>query len=294
MVGAYRTIVWNDLIGRLTEQRIFDHYTPTLALPREPGWNVPSESAFAVLRIGHAMVREKYQLNDRFNGVSAAPNVAVLLQFFDKLSGQPLPPGTIWEIDWSRFFDMGRDNGGGFNHSAKIRPALPSALATLSTKKLALFPSAEGMLTSLAFRALMRGFLVGLPSGQAAAPAVSAKLGFGVRTLSSAQISASLTAAANDGLCAMDRNRCLSGDDIEVLSQHTPLFLYVLLEADIFGDGSKLGPVGSDFLCHAFAGGLRVPADDPDRNISTISGVGLPGTMPELLRFLEQHRSPEV
>jgi hypothetical protein len=293
-VEAYRRILWNDLIGRLTDSRIFAHHTPTLTQPRDANWNVPKESAFAVLRFGHSMVRSKYQLSVRLNGISGSTKVSDLLRFFDKDSGQDLPPADFWKIEWERFFQTGQNQGDGFNNSAPIRPAMTSALAELSTNKMSKFPSAEGALTSLAFRALMRGFFVGLPTGQAAARAVSAQLGFGIRSLSPEEIAASLKAASNEGLCKLGEMRCLDHGDIDALKVHTPLFLYVLLEAQIIGRGSKLGPVGSDFLCHAFAGGLRIPANDPDRNIQPISGIVLPGTMPGLLEFLEQHRSPEV
>ena len=293
-VAAYRKIVWDDLIGRLTDGQIYAHYTPTLTETREPGWNVPKESAFAVLRFGHTLVRTNYQLNPRLQGIGGGANVSDLLQFFDAKSGQPLPPASVWKIEWSRFFQTGVNHGAGFNNSSPIRPAMTYALTQLSTKKMSILPAAEGAQTSLAFRALMRGFYSGLPTGQAAARAVGAKLGFGVRMLTSPEIAAALTSASNEGKCGLKAIECLSGDDISVLAQRTPLFLYVLLEAQIIGGGSKLGPVGSDFLCHVFAGGLRLPADDPDKNILPISGIGLPGTMPELLGFLERHRSPDV
>lgn len=292
--AAYRNIVWNDVVKRLTGDEIFAHYDPSLALPRETGWNVPKESAFAVLRFGHAMVREAYQLSGDFEGVSAAARVGKLLQFFNSATSQKLPPAQIWKIEWSRFFQTGQNHGAGFNRSAPIRPAMAQALKELSKKRLAAFPSKEEAQISLAYRALMRGFLIGLPSGQASAARVSATLGFGIRTLTLAEIKGWLTAAAGEGLCKLGSVQCLTPDDIAILAERTPLFLYVLLEAQIIGGGSKLGPVGSDFLCHAFAGGLRLPPDDPDKNIASLFGIVLPGTMPELLGFLEQHSTPDV
>ena len=296
--AAYRNILWNDLVARLADSRIFAHYTPSLTLPRDPDWNLPNESAFAAMRFGHTMVRAQYQLNDIFHGIGGAARTTRLLQFLNRESsantGLALPPTDIWEIEWSRFFKTGRNRSSGFNNAAPIGPAIAAALAELPKEEPSRFPAAEGGQMSLAFRALMRGFLTGLPSGQAAARAVGANLGFGIRTLTSAEIAASLTAASNQGKCGLGSLQCLSAADISVLAERTPLFLYILLEAQIIGRGSKLGPVGSDFVCHTFAGSLRLPEDDPDRNISMISGIGLPGTMPELLKFLERHSTPGV
>ena len=291
---AYRGIIWNDLVARLAEARIFARHAPSLAQPRAPDWNIPQESAFAILRFGHSMVRAIYQLNATFDGVSAGARTSDLLQFFDRSSSHDLPPGEVWKIDWSRFFRTGQDHGSGFNNSAPIGPAMTAALGELATGKLSKFPAGENETTSLAYRALMRGFLTGLPSGQAAAREVSASLGFRINKLSRAKIRASLTAASNQGMCGIGSLQCLRASDIAVLAERTPLFLYVLLEAQIFGRGSRLGPVGSDFLCHTFVGSLRLPADDPEIGVELISGIGLPGTMSELLEFLEQHSSPVV
>jgi Animal haem peroxidase len=292
--AAYRKIVWDDLVARLADRQVFDWHTRTLSSPRERGWNIPKESAFAVLRFGHTMVRGTYLLNDRIPAVGSSLAVSTLLDFVDKDSGQTVPARNAWKIDWSRFFETSRNQDDGFNHSAPIRPAMAQALQELPKKKAARFPPKEGPQISLAFRSLMRGFYVKLPTGQAAARAVRASLGFDFTVLTSRQIADALTAASMQGKCGLGQVQCLNAADIAVLAERTPLFLYILLEAEIVGHGSRLGPVGSDFLCHAFAGGIRLPADDPDRNIEMISGIGAPGTMPDLLHFLGLHESPVV
>jgi hypothetical protein len=91
---------------------------------------------------------------------------------------------------------------------------------------------------SLAFRNLLRGYVLGLPSGQDMAKALK---NCGYRIPSS-----------RIDFDNIDRWHCLDSDLRKKLEKHTPLFLYLMLEAGQTGKGERLGPVASAILLEVF------------------------------------------
>ena len=87
---------------------------------------------------------------------------------------------------------------------------------------------------SLSFRNLKRGVMLGLPSGQDVAKAMKIK-----NPLTSAEI-----AKGTDGAVAKKHG----------LHEHTPLWYYILKEAEQRGGGEKLGPVGATIVAEVFVG----------------------------------------
>ena len=78
--------------------------------------------------------------------------------------------------------------------------------------------------------------------------------------------------------------------DIDILAEHTPLFLYVLLEAMTLENGRCLGVLGSQIVGEVLARTLLVSAQDTQSGIAdwqTYFETVPPSTMPELLNFLE-------
>ncbi len=82
-------------------------------------------------------------------------------------------------------------------------------------------------------RNLQRGVFLGLPSGQSIAGAI------GVNALTPEEI-----ATGPDGTAAAQHG----------LHKQTPLWYYILKEAQIKGNGEKLGPVGSTIVAEVFVG----------------------------------------
>ena len=114
---------------------------------------------------------------------------------------------------------------------------------------------------SLATRNLLRGRLVGLPTGQQAAKALR------LAPLTAAELSAGASA-----------------DQVDALRRHgffraTPLWYYILREAAVQQEGQRLGEVGSTIVVETFIGLIEstpgnVLEDGPIPNF----------TMPDLLR----------
>ena len=182
------------------------------------------------------MVRQTYSHNRIFQNAGFD-----LIFGFSGLSGQiigdlapnpptgPLPVPVLpsnWIIDWRRFYDLGTPEGTpnfGFNRARKIDPFLVQELHTL--------PGGGG---NLAFRNMKRGVNLGLPSGQDIAKAMRIK-----KPLTPAEI-----ASGSDGAVAKRQG----------LDKATPLWYYILKEAQVRHDGERLGPVGSTIVSEVFVG----------------------------------------
>jgi hypothetical protein len=222
---------------------------------------MPLEFAGAIYRLGHSMVREVYSHNRvfQFGQPSFGPATLQLLFSFSGLSGNisgelgglPALPSN-WVIDWRRFFDFKTPAGPGFqfNHSRKIDPLIIPALHTLPG-----FPA--GPEANLAFRNLRRGVILELPTGQDVADVVAGEIG--VTPMTSAEI-----ASGADGAVAAQLG----------FDSATPLWYYILKEAQVKGNGERLGPVGGRLLAEVFLG---LVAGDKD---SYLSDPGWKPTLP--------------
>lgn len=246
----YQWIVLFDFVERLTEpglvKRIKNAGRRFYRFRSRP--YMPAEFAAAAYRLGHSMVRERYSHNRIFRDGGVAPGTLGLLFNFTGKSGQIVgelaPPNagqnptgpqptlpSNWVIDWRRFFDLGTPPTTpdfSLNHARRLDSRIVPALHTL--------PGLSGREASLAFRNLRRGVILGLPSGQDVARAM------GVAKLTEDEVMAGLTAAEKANLRSHD------------LHQATPLWYYILKEAEVQHAGARLGAVGSTIIAEVFLG----------------------------------------
>jgi Animal haem peroxidase len=240
----YQWLVLHDFVARITapgslEKALHEgrrHYR----FCRVP--YLPVEFFAAAFQLGPTMVRETYSHNRIFSpdGEPAVPATPRMLNTFTgraggivgKLSPEPLTaPAPLsvlssnWIIDWRRYFDFGTPAQPRFrfNHSRQLDPFIAASLHDR--------PQAGG---NIALKTLQRGVLLGLPSGQDIAAAM--------------KISDPLTP-----------DEIASGPDGRVAKQHdlhldTPLWFYILKEAQQRGGGERLGPVGAGIVAEVFVG----------------------------------------
>lgn len=196
---------------------------------------IPIEFSVAAYRFGHSQVRPSYRLNfGPRDGAEFFAFAFLVSQDFNVDDPNDLRGGKRAArrfVDWQTFFNFG---DGRVRSNKKIDTKLSSVLMEL----LGLQVSSPGMPTdgvqSLASRNLMRHVNFGLPSGQAVARLMGAPV------LSPAQLSELES-------FGMDRS--------------TPLWFYILKEAEVMESGLRLGPVGGRIVGEVFIGLLKADAE---------------------------------
>lgn len=181
---------------------------------------IPLEFAGAVYRYGHSQNRLSYRINDEFG---SAP-------LFDRNDPEgslgagfrPVPGEKV--VDWRNLFDLDGDPQPASEIDTKVSPDLLD---------LPFVPKSQPPeRRSLASRNLVRGRRLGLPSGQAVARALD------LPVLESEDVGWDEALAAH--------GRPPDGE--------TPLWYYVLGEAEVETGGEKLGPVGGRLVAEVLVG----------------------------------------
>ena len=222
--------------------------------PRRPF--MPVEFSVAAYRYGHSQVRDEYALNTDKSVSLFAPRgeddgAADTLRGF-----QALPSGH--HLEWSRFFSLQPGDSGQF--AFKIDPFLPAPLLELPRGVVA----SDNDVTSLASRNLLRGRTFRLPSGEAIAERMAedgALLGHDPDNGADKIVRLSNAEAVSNS-DVRDLMQTLQG---EYAMQTTPLWLYILIESAIHGDGfdsrspgsgggDRLGPVGGRIVAEVLMG----------------------------------------
>lgn len=208
------------------------YFEPRLYRPRSAAF-VPVEFSVAAYRFGHSLVNPKYTLSDE-----SGERPIFDEEGNDLRGGSALPGGLV--IDWARFFPDA-EGAGELQNARKLDTRIAKPLLGLpfiTPDKDAIEPGtqADEIQQSLAFRNVMRGVALGLPSGQAVARALGAE-----RELANPQIHPELEAPAWRG--------------------EAPLWLYVLGEAasedeQVGGQGEQLGYVGATIVAETLLGML--------------------------------------
>lgn len=273
----YQWIVLNDFLPRIVDegilQEVLDNGPKFFKTPKGEPPCMPVEFSVAAYRLGHSMIRDEYEWNRIFNSEGQG-DIATLSNLFDfsGVSGKIQTLPSNWIIDWTRFYDFneidGIDNNPRSNSSHLIDTRLAGEL-----KNLPEFENENPDFQSLAIRNLLLGNRLGLPSGQMIAEKMN------VVVLSPGKIAD--VKHAHSSFLKQHR-----------LDIQTPLWYYILREAEVLGDnGKRLGPVGSRLLVETFYELIR------GSQISILDGSGWTPdlepaeqgkfTMPDLLKLID-------
>jgi hypothetical protein len=290
----YQWLVVHDYLKTVTLPGIVDkvllggnkHFRP-----RYGEVYMPLEFSVAAYRFGHTMVRGFYDYNRNFGrNKDGGPGVVIPFAPFELIfaftgSARPEPfdgRGTTvlpfnWVIEWGRFVDKGDSLADHFARKidTQLAPPLFDMINQITKDDEALPEPVKDILKRLAVRNLLRGYHLALPTGQAVASAL------GVAPLTEEQLQRGNSDAVNDALT--------DGGFL----QATPLWFYILKEAEVRANGNSLGEVGSRIVVETIIGQLRADPDsylNQDPVWSPEQGVLLPDdepivTIKDLFRF---------
>jgi len=258
----YQWCVVHDFLPRICGAAAVNAAIASVNAPVGSAFRMPVEFAVAAYRFGHSMIRNGYILNS-----SLPPTVSTLAGVFEFIRVPRLPLFSNWAVDFNMFFNTAHPVGASFNNARKIDSVLANGLETI--------PGGSGIMAILAARNLRRGLAMGLPSGQGAANAL------GLTPLTAAQLAAGLPSA----------EVALLNSNGGMLFAKTPLWYYILREAEVLCDAHHLGPVGGRIVAEVFVGllwgdplsYLQVDPDwTPDAELAEADGTF---GMPQLIRF---------
>ena len=277
----YQWMILNDFLPTIIDEKVLESILPhikkgTSIVEDEPthkfyNWHnqpfMPVEFSGAAYRFGHSMVRPIYRLNkvDNKNNKHKDKHEPRLFIFPELVGFGEME--THFAIDWKLLFDFG--NNPTPNTKDRIQPAykidtsLVNPLAHLPESVSAHIPP----MPSLAELNLVRGFRLGLPSGQAVARAM------GIPVIPDNELR--IGKATADGFT---ENKSIADfPELNMFRDNAPLWFYILAEAQknnhdamaaIIGNQPitdpikeqcnalpvKLGKVGGTIVAEVFAG----------------------------------------
>jgi hypothetical protein len=243
---------------------------------------MPLEHSVAAYRFGHSMVRAAYDHNENFgrqlDGTERPTPVRATFEQEFQFTGNNVIKGAgadpnefefttlpdNWPIRWTRFTDGDQPD----RFARKIDTHLAPPLKDLTNEGKdengvdLVDVRVRRILKRLAVRNLLRGYRLAIPTGQAVAGAA------GVTPLTEAQL-----LEGDQGVA----DALVDGGFLD----NTPLWFYVLREAEVTQGGERLGAVGSHIVCTTLIGQIKA---DPGSYLnkaggawSPAEGVKLPG-----------------
>jgi len=242
LIQHYQCIVLNDFLPQICDpgivKRITDEGSTFFPRPNEPFF-MPLEFAVAAYRFGHSKVRPSYP---HFNTIHKDG----LFNFLFAFTNRRLLDD--WVISWPSFLETNNQD----RLPRRIDTTISAPLLDLHKEQLNGHDITVG---NLAVRNLLRGYMLRMPTGQAVAKVMAAAGIPEIKEPMTPEQIQSVTAQIplTDNETQADLLKKTTTNFFEV----TPLWFYILAEAAFYGEGIRLGPVGSTIVAEVLIGVLR-------------------------------------
>ena len=225
---AYQYVVVNDYLPNVCDPVVVEDVAANgvrFYAPDNDKLFMPLEFSVAAFRFGHSMICPKYKLN-----AGTSLTLMQILRLGPLLAGAPLPKIPSADIiEWHNFAIIPAH--GAPQSARKINPLIALDLGTLPVFLPGSTIPVGALFQHLAQRNLLRGFLLSIPTGQALADGMQTK------PLTPGELRGpDQNSPIHDAVVA-------GGFDYA-----TPLWYYILREAEVQQDGNRLGSVGSRII----------------------------------------------
>lgn len=237
VIRHYQWIVLNDFLPRFIKNCVLQDVLKNgnkFYLPKPDDIFMPLEFSVAAFRAGHSMVRDSYHWNRLFNneGNNFRATLAELRTFTGTggMMGKHNLPSD-WLINWNLFFDIDDSinrQKNQFNFAEPINTKIAGSLGRLNSNVINF-----DRRFSLPALDLYRTRALSLPSGQLVAEKI-------------------LEGTSHKPLQPEQISDLLPENLKSVFAEETPLWFYLLAEAEIKENGQTLGEVGSRIVAETF------------------------------------------
>ncbi|KQS33872.1 heme peroxidase family protein [Dyadobacter sp. Leaf189] len=276
----YQWVLMHDYLSKIigaTKAAQILQDGPSL-MPVNQKFFMPVEFSVGAYRFGHSQIRDTY----RFNQVFTNSEFSWAFRF----TGRPVP--SDWIISWKSFFNA--DGVQAVNMARKIDTRVAFSMGELPG------PAARGNLfATLSSRNLIRSMALRVGTGQA----IAANLG--IDPLTEEELLRSPFPNPSPQQIALHQGTIdILNADNQLLLKQTPLWYYILKEAEVRQNGNQLGEVGGTIVGEVFIRLLEQSRDSFLRDPQWKPRFGLMTEDPaaykivDLLRFAGTLNIPDI
>lgn len=237
----FREVLVHEILPKVLHPDIAQRYLSDRRPLLDPATGVPVEFSYGAFRFGHAMAREKYRVNTKFD---ALPLSGAFLQTSKRSTGpEPVSGSGTWFVDWRYFFEPegAAAQASNINRARLIRPRYAAPLQSDIPSK-----GGDQDITGLAHRDMLSASMVPLWS----VPRLHQR----VELAEPGLVPGYQAEALKDWLLSSCRPEQVA--ELTAIAADPPLPFYILWEAEHRTGGRQLGELGSVIVAEAILGAM--------------------------------------